>query len=79
MMNKIIANLRNLDEIDAVLLALAGLSIGALVGAAKERIVKKFSWLFAIIGVVSSVYILLKVFEKDTIEYDKITPIKYEG
>ncbi len=78
-MNKFLSNLRNLDEIDIGILAITGFSLGALVAAVKDGFAKKFSWLFTLISIFGSAYILLKVLDKDTIEYDKITPIKYEG
>ena len=78
-MNKFLSNLKNLDEFDIGILAITGFSIGALVCAFKENFSKKFSWLFTLISIIGSVYLILKISDKDTVAYDKITPIKYEG
>lgn len=78
-MNKFISNIRNLDEFDIGILAITGISIGALIASVKESFVKKFSWLFTLISIIGSVYLILKISDKETVEYDKITPIKYEG
>lgn len=78
-MNKFISNLKNLDEFDIGILAITGFSIGALVCAFKESFAKKFAWMFTIISIIGSVYLFLKISDKDTVAYDKITPIKYEG
>ena len=78
-MNKFLSNLKNLDEFDIGILAITGFSIGALLCAFKESFAKKFAWLFTIISIIGSVYLFLKISDKDTVAYDKITPIKYEG
>lgn len=78
-MNKFLSNLKNLDEFDIGILAITGFSIGALVCAFKESFAKKFAWMFTIISIIGSVYLFLKISDKDTVAYDKITPIKYEG
>ena len=56
-----------LDVYDIAILITGMLSIGILIGTFFSKVIKKFAAIFAFFGALSSVFIFIKVFLKDTV------------
>ncbi len=64
--------LRCFDIIDFCIFAMSFLSIGYLMGAAKRKFKKTFAPFFAFIGIISTAYVVIKIFFKDSVLYTKL-------
>ncbi len=64
--------LRSFDIIDFGIFGMSFMSIGYLLGAAKRRFKRTFAPLFAIIGILSTAYLIIKIFFKDSVPYTKL-------
>ena len=64
--------LKCFDIIDFGILCTSFMSIGCLFGSAKRKLMRKIAPVVAFLGIISTAYVIIKLFFKDSVPYTKI-------
>lgn len=64
-LNKAEKSVKKLDATDILIVALAGFAFGSVISALSKKFMKKISPLLAIVGGISSIFIIVKLFFSD--------------
>ena len=64
--------LKCFDIIDFGILCTSFMSIGCLFGSAKRKLIPKIAPFVAFLGIISTAYVIIKLFFKDSVPYTKI-------
>lgn len=64
--------LKCFDIIDFGILCTSLMSIGCLIGVAKRKLMRKIAPFVAFLGIISTAYVIIKIFFKDSVPYERI-------